>query len=84
MTLPDERSFDSNKAETEYRVLQGKIKEAIINTGAVIPNLSETNKSGLMINIEVPTKLDSVSRSRDNEIQDSDPIPSLTVKIQLR
>jgi hypothetical protein len=84
ITLPDERTFDSNKAESEYRVLQGKIKEAIINTGSVIPNMSEASKSGLIINIEIPQKLDSISRTRDNEVQDSDSIPSLTVKIQLR
>ena len=84
ITVAEEKTFDSNKAESEYRVLQGKIKEAIINTGAVVPNISEANKSGLILNVEIPTKLDSVSRTRDIEVQDSDPIPSITIKLQLR
>jgi hypothetical protein len=46
--------------------------------------MSEASKSGLIINIEIPQKLDSISRTRDNEVQDSDSIPSLTVKIQFR
>lgn len=82
--MPDERSFDFTHAETEYRALQSKIKEAIINTGSVVPSISDTNKTGLLINVEVPQKMDNVARSRDTELQDVDTIPSLTSKIILR
>lgn len=79
------RPFNYETAEKEYRALQSQIKNAIMNTGTVVTN---TAKSGLVLNIEVPNKLDqtnSFNRVKDTELKDPlDAIPSITCKLSLR
>lgn len=84
LQVPEEKAFNFSIAETEYRSLQLKIKEAIMNTGSVIPSVKTTGKAGLIINAEVPPKLDSIARTRDTEVHDNEPVPSITVKLQLK
>lgn len=79
------KPFNFQTAENEYRSLQAKIKSAIMNTGTVITN---SNLSGLIMNVEVPTKLDQLNplnRNKETELRDPlDSIPSITCKIQLK
>lgn len=79
----EEKNFDYKQAEKEYRKLQSKIKEAIVNTGAVFKNPNQT-KSGLLIDFQIPTNLDSTTRAHDTQITDLERIPSITIKIQLK
>ena len=79
------KPFNFQTAESEYRSLQAKIKNAIMNTGTVITN---SNVTGLILNVEIPSKLDqlnSMNRNRETELRDPlDAIPSITCKIQLK
>ncbi|CAF0771550.1 unnamed protein product [Brachionus calyciflorus] len=79
------KPFNFESAEKEYRALQSQIKNAIMNTGAVI---TKSTKTGLILNIEVPNKLDSISSNRSNletELRDPiDSIPSITCKLSLK
>ena len=76
------KSFNFESAEQEYRMLQSQIKNAIMNTGMV---LTSSNKSGLMMNIDVPNKLDPLSKNLDTELTDPiDPIPSISCKLSLK
>lgn len=76
------KQFNNQLAENEYRTLQSKIKNAIMNTGTVVTN---SNMSGLILNFEIPTKLDQSNKNRDTELRDPlDSIPSITCKIQLK
>ena len=80
------KSFNYKTAEEEYRVLQGQIKNAILNAGAVMTQASA--KSGLQITVDVPQRLDSpggFSSQRETELKDPiDAIPSITCKLTLR
>ncbi len=97
IVTPDEGSFDFKNAENEYKMLQAKIKDAILNTGTLIvpdgktpsrtASASTNNKANgtcLSIGVQIPNKLDSVSRSADLTFYDADSVPSITVKIKLR
>lgn len=84
LQVPEEKVFNFTSAESEYRSLQLKIKEAIMNTGSVVPSVKTSGKAGLIINAEVPPKLDSIARTRDTEVHDNEPVPSITVKLQLK
>ena len=69
------KQFNNQLAENEYRTLQSKIKNAIMNTGTVVTN---SNMSGLILNFEIPTKLDQSNKNRDTVLRDPlDSIPSL-------
>ena len=86
ITMPDDRAFDYRTAESEYRSLQSKIKEAILSTGTVVvPGPSGGGaKSGLILHVDIPKQLDSPTRARDSELNEITAVPSLTVKIQLK
>lgn len=65
--------------------MQSKIKNAIVNTGTVVTN---TNMTGLILNVDVPTRLDQqspINKNKETELRDPlDSIPSITCKIQLK
>ncbi|RNA27204.1 PTHB1 isoform X1 [Brachionus plicatilis] len=76
------KAFNFESAEQEYRVLQSQIKNAIMNTGMV---LSSSHKSGLTMSIDVPSKLDALSKNLDTQLNDPiDPIPSINCKLSLK
>lgn len=76
------KPFNFESAEQEYRALQSQIKNAIMNTGMVV---APSKKSGLIMSIDVPNKLDSLSRNFDTELNDPiDPIPSINCKLSLK
>jgi Bardet-Biedl syndrome 9 protein len=88
------RPFDYQRAEKEYRMLQVKIKEAIMNTGVVIsPSMNEDGTGGAIINVNIPKQVDDkstmshkmIEAKRDCELEDSiDSIPSITCFIELK
>ena len=59
------KPFNFESAESEYRSLQTKIKSAIMSTGTVIKSNNKT--AGLVINVDVPNKMDSSSPSTRGE-----------------
>lgn len=76
------KSFNFESAEQEYRMLQSQIKNAIMNTGMV---LTSSNKSGLMLKIDVPNKLEPLLKNLDTELIDPiDPIYSIGCKLSLK
>jgi Bardet-Biedl syndrome 9 protein len=85
ISVREEKQFNFEWAETEYRSLQAKIKNSIMNTGAVLGNIAN---SGLVMSVDVPNKLDAITpmtRLKDTELKDPiDAIPSITCKLTLK
>ena len=79
------KPFNFETAEKEYRLLQGQIKSSIMNTGAIVTNVS---KGGLTLSVVVPKILDKltpINRNRDTELKDPlDAIPSITCTLSLK
>lgn len=80
------KPFDFEHAEAEYRRLQGHIKTAIVNTGALFKAIGgASNANCLNVSVQVPSRLDDRPMSRDTELRDPlDAIPSITVKMSFR
>ncbi|CAF1194371.1 unnamed protein product [Didymodactylos carnosus] len=81
MPLTSSSRIDVSDAEQGLMKLQKEIKLAMNDPSLVVKRKSNAK---MTISVEMPSEKNSFSMADEIQFQDSDPVPSLTVKVQLR